>query len=169
MPGQTATYSLNLAPQTGFNETVTLSCTGAPSLSTCTVSPSSVTLSGTSSSSVTVAIATKAATNGFLLPSYHQFPWKMEHRPTLLLLGLATMALMIASLALWRREGRLRWAPVFSVAVLAVVGMLAVSCGGGSNGSGGGSPGTPAGTYTISISASATTATHTMTVTLVVQ
>jgi hypothetical protein len=42
-PGQAAKYTVAVAPGGGFNQTVTLTCSGAPAQSTCSVSPSSVT------------------------------------------------------------------------------------------------------------------------------
>ena len=42
--GQTASFTLNLASSGGFNQTVALTCGGAPTSSTCTVSPSSVSM-----------------------------------------------------------------------------------------------------------------------------
>ena len=58
--GQSANYSLTLAPQSGFSQTVNLACTGAPSESTCTLTPSTVTLNGTASATVAVAVSTTA-------------------------------------------------------------------------------------------------------------
>src|SRR5215469_8642947 len=43
-PGQTANYTLAVAPAGGFNQNVTLACGGVPGLSMCNVSPSSLTL-----------------------------------------------------------------------------------------------------------------------------
>jgi Beta-propeller repeat len=54
--GQTATYSLQVAPVSGFNGTVTLSCSGSPSPSTCSISPNSVSPNGTSDSPFTVTV-----------------------------------------------------------------------------------------------------------------
>lgn len=42
-PGQTASYKVSVAPGGGFNQTVKLSCSGAPVQSSCSVSPSAVT------------------------------------------------------------------------------------------------------------------------------
>ena len=37
--GGTANYTVSAAPANGFNQTITWSCTGAPTAATCTVSP----------------------------------------------------------------------------------------------------------------------------------
>ena len=68
-PGQTATYNLSLMPAGGFNLPVTISCTGAPTLATCNVSPS-VTPSGSSSTAVTVTVSTTARSS---VPSQRRF------------------------------------------------------------------------------------------------
>ncbi|MFL6351961.1 MAG: choice-of-anchor D domain-containing protein [Bryobacteraceae bacterium] len=58
-PGKTAVYSAALRALNGFSGTVTLGCTGLPAKSTCSLSPASVALSGTRSSSISVATKTK--------------------------------------------------------------------------------------------------------------
>lgn len=60
MPGQTATYMISVAPGGGFAQTVALACAGAPAKSTCTVSPSSVVLSG-AAQTATVSVTTTAS------------------------------------------------------------------------------------------------------------
>lgn len=50
------TYTLTLSPLGGLTGTVSLSCSGVPSHTTCSISPSSVTLNGTSSAQATVTI-----------------------------------------------------------------------------------------------------------------
>jgi len=56
--GQTGSLSISLTPTNGFSGPVTLSCSGLPSGDSCTFSPSSVTLSGTTATTVSVAIGT---------------------------------------------------------------------------------------------------------------
>jgi hypothetical protein len=59
--GQSASYTLSLTPLSGFNQAVSLSCNGAPTAATCTVSPSSVTVAGSNTSTATVTVTTTAA------------------------------------------------------------------------------------------------------------
>jgi hypothetical protein len=54
---KTASFTLTLSPLNGFTGTVSLACNGGPPASTCTVSPSSVTLQGTSSATAKVTIS----------------------------------------------------------------------------------------------------------------
>ena len=57
--GQTATFMLSILPLNGSTGTVTLACTGAPQNSTCSVNPTSVTLTGQNSATATVTIVTE--------------------------------------------------------------------------------------------------------------
>jgi hypothetical protein len=173
--GQQATYSIALAPSAGFNQTITVGCTGAPALSTCSVSPSQVTLNGIASTNVTVTIATTAKTlsacAGIPPPSVQMRPTTYRGTSFFVL----TLAVMIPTLALGfviRQKGTL-WRPAFSSVILISASVVLVSCGGGSSTTSGGNPGTPPGKYTISVSGSAgsasTSTTHSVNLTLVVQ
>jgi hypothetical protein len=159
--GQTATYSLTLAPLGGFNQSVNLTCSGAPSLSTCTVTPSSVTLNGTASAAVTVQVMTTAAS---LAP-----PSGKVSPPSLM--GLGRMFWLYAFLAL-ASLGALAGAKKRRAAYLLGAGLLMVmlwsACGGGSQVVH--NPGTPAGTYTLDVSAKMTNTTleHDLKLTLTV-
>lgn len=57
-PGGTAKYTIAINPIAGFNQTVALACGGAPTGSTCSLSSSSVALSGSDPVSVTVSVTT---------------------------------------------------------------------------------------------------------------
>jgi hypothetical protein len=171
--GQTATYTISVAPGGGFDQSVTLTCSGAPAKSTCAVSPSTIALSGTSSPTATVTVSTTASSQVF--PPSGFDGRRMTYRPIPFALALAGMIIVIA-VYLRRRDQRLRWVPVLAFGTLVCIGLTMTSCGGGSSGGGGGgggTTGTPAGSYTITVSASATsgstTLTHTTQLTLVVQ
>jgi hypothetical protein len=165
-PGQVANYALTLAPQNGFNQAVSLTCTGAPSESTCTLTPNTVTLNGTASGTVAVAVSTTAPSlappqGRFLPPGFTglgRMFWLYG------LLGLASLATLAAA-----RKRRAAW--LLGAGLLIV--MLWCACGGGgtktvpppTN------PGTPAGTYTVDVTAtdaSTSTLTHTIQLTLTV-
>jgi hypothetical protein len=64
--GQTATYDLQISPVSGFNGTVALTCGGAPTPSTCAVSPTSAPPNGLSSYAFTVTVNNTA--NALTLP-----------------------------------------------------------------------------------------------------
>ena len=169
-PGQSASYSIAIAPAGGFAQSVALSCSGGPTQSTCTVSPNLIALGGKSATTAMVTVTTMSSAQGPVLP--RGTGWPMEYRQTPLILALIWMSLLMAALLLlmWR-EQRFRWAPTFALAVLACLGMTLTSCGGGSGGGGGINP--QAGTYTITVtgnfSSGSTTLTHAAKLTLVVQ
>jgi hypothetical protein len=161
--GQSAAYQLSFAGTAGFNGTVTLSCSGAPTASTCTVSPASLTLSGITP--VTASVTLSTTSRSWLLPL------RMPRAPFLLpvLLALLLMTWLCAT-----RKRQPRFARILlSTATLMSVLFIA-NCGGGG---GSGSPplprGTPAGTFSITVTASMQQGTQTvnriMNLTVVVQ
>jgi hypothetical protein len=172
--GQTATYIISVAPGGGFDQSVTLTCSGAPAKSTCSVSPSTISLNSTPATTATVSVNTMAASQ--TLPPSGFEGRRITYRPIPFALALAAMFIIIAAY-LRRKDQRLRWMAVLAFGMLVCIGLTMTSCGGGSSGGsgggGGGSTGTPVGSYTISVSATATsgstTVTHNTQLTLVVQ
>jgi hypothetical protein len=161
--GQTATYNLQLTP-TGFSGTVSLGCTGAPTLASCSISPSSTTFNGASTATATVSITT--TTRALLLPTLRfRLPWLFSS-PEWIVWVLLLCALFAFTLR-WHPAPRRAWFPFAALFALFVLG-----CAGG--GSGGGSPtpppqqGTPAGTYTLQVNATSGGTTRTVSLTLVV-
>ncbi|HEY6290096.1 MAG TPA: choice-of-anchor D domain-containing protein [Terriglobia bacterium] len=169
-PGQSATYNLSVAPVDGLNQAIALSCAGAPSESTCTVSPGSVTLNGSSATSFAVTVATTAA-SGLALRPRSTPPFEGGPGEWLLLV-LLTLGGMIW-LARRRPQAmavRLRLGLV-TVCMLVLLALGMAACGGGgSSGAAPSSPGTPAGTYSLTVTGTATsgsaTVTHNVTLTL---
>ena len=164
--GQTANYTVAIASAGGFNQAVALSCSGAPALSTCSLSSSSVTLNGSAPSSVTVVVTTGGSSAklltrvGFPPASTPQTVWwSAASLPGLTLLGICVA---------WRRKQSVRLLRGLAFAWL----FLIASCGGGSGGNNG-TGGTPAGTYSLMVtgtfSSGSTTLTHTTKLTLVVK
>jgi hypothetical protein len=162
-PGQAANYSVTLNPESGYDDTVNLTCTGAPSLSTCTLTPNQVTLNGTASANVAVAVSTTAPSltppRQWLLPPSLRGLGRMFW--LCVFLGLASLAALV-------RARKRRAACLLGGCLLLVV--LWAACGGG-----GGqvihTQGTPPGTYTVDVTATdatTTTLTHTLQLTLTV-
>ncbi|HVB56997.1 MAG TPA: SBBP repeat-containing protein [Candidatus Acidoferrales bacterium] len=140
--GQAATYNLQVAPVSGFNGTVTLSCGDALAKSTCSVSPSSVTVNGTAASALAVTVTTTAAS--MLGPYSTPASRRPSGPPVLPALLVLVVALFIAESAAARNPRR-RLVPALAILAMSLVWM--VGCGGGS--SSGGSAGTPSGTITV--------------------
>lgn len=152
---------------------VLLTCTGAPQTATCSISPASVTLNGSSASTVSVTVTTTAAS------ALSPLRWPPRGGVPRLLVCLLMLA-MLGRVAAWRprRVPPLPMRVGIRAALLCLPLMLAITmsaCGGGSGGGGGpGNPGTPPGTYSITVSAtftssSTTTLKHNLTLTLKVQ
>jgi hypothetical protein len=164
-PGSTATYMIAVNPIAGFNQMVSLSCSGAPTGSTCSLSPNSIALSGSTPASVTVSVTTvgnSAAATQPRSPNGAQIPifFAICGLPGLLLLGGRRSAL-------WRGKN----AAIYGAALLGIVCFVMAGCGGNSSSTGGGS--TPANTYTLTVTGTfasgSATLTHSTNLTMVVQ
>ncbi len=140
--GQTANYTLTLTP-TGFIGTVSMSCSGAPRAATCTASPSSLTLDGSTPADVAVSVGTTARS---MAPPVGP-PGSMGRLATPWLLWLLAL-LMLTGLSLAARR---RAAGALAMALLAVA--LWSACGGGDGVTPLPQTGTPAGTYPITVTA----------------
>jgi hypothetical protein len=156
--GQTATYSLTVSPGGGFNYRVSLACTGAPALSTCTIFPPSVTLDGTNPARATVNVTTTAPSSSFRARRFSPPRWTLR----LPRVFAAFVLLLALAVAIARRRRVWALAAVFTVVA------LWLACGGGGGGGGGGThnPGTPAGTYTLTITGTSETLSHALNLTL---
>ena len=170
-PGQTASYTIAVAPAGGFAASVALSCSGGPAGSACAVSPSTMALSGAAAQTAMVTVTTPA--NGWLLPFRGGWPRDARYRQTPMILTLTAMfLLMVVASQFLRREQNLAWIRVVGFAALVTLGLTLTSCGGGS-GSGGGGTNPQAGTYTVTVTGNftsgATTLNHSAKLTLVVQ
>jgi hypothetical protein len=166
-PGGTATYSLNVSPDGGFNQMVQMSCTGAPAQSTCSVSPSSFTLNGSASQPVTVMVTTMQRSSGLPSPGFGP----PSGGGYLLIWWFGTLVVSALSLASRHREWCRRWACVLGPVCLVGISMAITACGGGS--SGGGTGGIQPGTYNLMVisnfTSGSTTLTHSTPLTLVVK
>ena len=160
--GNPASYAVTLTPGGGFTGTVQLTCTGAPSKATCTLSESSVALDGSSAVTVKVTVTTTAPSVASLSRSSRS-PFRESPFSTFWLIGLGPAA--TATLMLARRR---RAAATIGISVLALV---LISCGGGNSGGGGGGsiPGTPPGTYNLTVSETSGSLTHITTIGLTVK
>jgi hypothetical protein len=167
-PGQAANYSITVSPLLGFNQTVTFSCSGTPAQSTCTFTPSSVTLDGADSAMVNVALVTTAASSSLAQPA--------SGRGRGLFAALSGALGMACLVVVAGRRGRRHLRVFYGLAFLGLllIGMTMPACGGNSgSGSGGGGGGTPTGTYTVAVTGTYTgdsaKLTHSTSVKLVVQ
>jgi VCBS repeat protein/FG-GAP repeat protein len=187
--GTSATYALTVSENTGFGGKVNLSCSGAPTAATCSVSPTSVMINaGTPPTAAVTVTVTTTARSEIVTPTAQrddrQTPL-IHASPRVVAIYAATLAVLFGLAAAFgarRRRGML-WAPLAAgVLLLALMGMSGCGGGGGSSSTGGGTnpppsggtaTGTPAGSYTITVTATAgsgaNAVSHTTKLTLVVQ
>ena len=152
--GSPANYTLSIGGA-GFSGTVSLTCSGAPQQSTCSV-PSSVTVSANKTATIPVTVTTTAGTVAEL------------HLPmsTPLVLGASALALLF----LPRRIRGSVWLRIFGFLSLTAATLSLSGCASvvlfGTNG---GKQATPSGSYTLTVSASAGSMTDSTQLTLIVQ
>lgn len=160
--GSSATYTITVTPQNGFNSAVALACSVPANMGmSCTLAPASISPNG-APATATLTVNTTAPTQAAIVPGRKVSP--------LYGLWLPLPAIALAGMGLGSRSRKLG---IGLVLLLALALTLLVGCGGGASSSGGGgagSPGTPAGNYTISLTASTPgLPTHTQAATLTVQ
>jgi hypothetical protein len=170
-PGQPATYTLSAAGEGGFSQSVSFSCTGAPSEAACTVSPSPLT-PGSSATNITVSVTTTAPS--ISAPRSRPLSPIPPRSPGLR--GLLMFALVLAAMA-WsfgrrKQPGVSRWRSTLVPLASGLLLTLALAgCGGGSA-SVTPNPGTPTGSYKLmatgSTGSGSATLSHSVTLTLTV-
>jgi trimeric autotransporter adhesin len=168
--GATGTATLSLGSINGFNAAVALVCT-APTGMSCTLNPTSVTVNGLTTATLTINASTPASSVKSPGPSARRMEWLAASG------GAALAGVFLLGLPARRR----RWRSMLSLVCLAVLA-AGIGCGGG-----GGSPSaptppttptppptsgatpTPAGTYTIVVTGTqGTSLAHAVAVTVIV-
>jgi FG-GAP-like repeat len=158
-PGQSATYTINATSSGGFSGNVNLSCSGAPSTVSCTVTPAVIQLNANGSTPYSVFVATTPPSSA---ASFAHTKTDFPMRAGLHLL----FGLIAALFAIDARESRSKKA----IVLLVVTGLflLFTSCGGGGGSGNQGGSGTPPGTYSLTITGTADSASRTTNITIVV-
>jgi hypothetical protein len=133
-PGESGISALNLAPLYGFTGTVSLGCSTTQTSLTCTVSPTSLNLTGASPATATLTVNSTAQVSATPpLPPLRIppcFRWRVG--------SLWLLAALLAAAAMSLFTMRWRPASLLFTAALLVVGVWA-ACGGGGGEGGGGS------------------------------
>ncbi|HEX5483734.1 MAG TPA: choice-of-anchor D domain-containing protein, partial [Terriglobia bacterium] len=161
--GQPATYTVTLAPVSGFNNPVSLSCSsGLPTGASCSFSPASITSNGSSPVSSTVTITTTAHLKSVAGPP----PGNGAPPPGTPLGGAMRDAILLALALGLVVAVRLRWRkqPWLLLGMVLVFALLVGGCNLGYYGFIGSNPaptGSPAGVYTVVISGTYTPAAST--------
>jgi hypothetical protein len=155
--GQTANMTAAVSPDGGFSQQVSLSCSGAPADSVCSITPAQVTTNGSTPSSVSVAITTTSRSLVFPVPI--TLPTITQLR-ILLVLFSAALLLHLST----RRVKRF----VFAFCVVLAVAALGSGCAGtvGNSSKPPTGSGTPAGSYTLTLTGASGNLSHNVTFTL---
>jgi FG-GAP-like repeat len=165
-PGSAANFNLKIDPMGGFNQTVALSCSGAPAGSTCTLSANSLSFDGSTPVSFTATVTTLGNSAGGNQPAR---PWTPDTQIYFAICGLPGLLLLGSST---KSRKRRMWV-VYGMASLALGCGVIAGCGGGKSSSSGGAGTTPAGNYIITVtgtySNASTNLTHSTMLTMTVQ
>ncbi|HLQ32217.1 MAG TPA: choice-of-anchor D domain-containing protein, partial [Chloroflexota bacterium] len=147
--GQAATYTMTLAPSGGFNDTITMSCSGAPPGGACSVSPSAFTLNTTTK--ITITVTTTARSNAVPVSGPQGVPPLVAPRLDLPWLLWLLAVTSLGSLAMF---GRKRASLAFGMTML--FALLCLGCAGGTGAPApvGPTAGTPPGNYALIVTAS---------------
>lgn len=159
--GNSATSTVTVAPTFGFTGTVNFGCIITPTVTpapTCTLSSSSVQISGSGTQSVTVKVGTTAPVTSRTLP-----PVSFPTGPLPLMWALTLLG---SGWLLMRNRSR---GPVLAVPIVLLALAFSVGCGGGSSSSTHMTPGTPTGNYTVTITATSGSVSQNMALSMVVQ
>lgn len=150
--GGSATTTISLSPENGFNSATTFACSGLPKYASCTFNPASVTPSS-AAATTTLTIATDVNTTTALLE-----PQKTHQIPARLLIsgaGGAALAILFWPGFLSRRRRR-AWARLLGLVILGIAIIhTTIGCGASDQ--------TPEGTSAITLTATSGTVTHTAT------
>jgi hypothetical protein len=166
--GQTATYNLQLVPGAGYSGNISMACSGAPSHSTCAVTPNPVALTSGNAANFTVNIATTASS--FLVPNSARRPISIPPMPAPNFLGWTLAFSIVVMATLYQRGDRRRFgfaftSRQFAYSGFAIVILMAYGLAGCATGGNSTAPppptqsGTPQGTYTITLTPAASSMT----------
>jgi sugar lactone lactonase YvrE len=170
--GSPAAYNLQVAPISGFNGTVALSCTGAPLESTCTPSEASATPNGNTAATFSVQVTTKAPSIAALGVDRQWRAFKgLRILPMVLMVALASTLLAFAS-RFRSAAAQRRRAYAFAIPLgFLVLAIILIGCGGGGYSSPVPPPpsgGTPTGNYALTITGTSNGVSHSQALTLTV-
>jgi hypothetical protein len=156
--GNPATYSLSIGGGPGFSGATSLTCSGAPQYTACSITPSTVTVASGSNTNFTVTVSTTQTV--------------AANRPAhgVAFAGLGVASLFSLSLLLSRKRRLISLCCFLLAASVSLFGISGCAGSSSSNGSGGSTQiyATPPGTYTLTVTATAGSDSTTQNLTLIV-
>jgi Beta-propeller repeat len=162
-PGASATYLLTVTPLGGsFTSAVKLSCTGLPTQTTCSLSPSAVTPGG----SIATATLTLETTGSLTGVGRGRLP--ENSRVNAIWVPLQAIGIFGIVFAGSRRRSKKRRTDVL-MGLMFVALLFTTACAGGVGGAPKAQSGTPAGTYNITVTGSSGSLQHSVNLTLIVE
>jgi beta-propeller repeat-containing protein/ASPM-SPD-2-Hydin domain-containing protein/HYDIN/CFA65/VesB family protein len=169
--GRAAAYQVDLVSFTGFTGSVALTCTDPATASSCTVQPTSATVTGNTPTPIQLNVTTAGSTTSSVKPVLPTRAPPLPPVPVKMFV-VALMLIMLwtaASARKWERAAQLAQ----SVGITTLLAVSLAACFGGSSATT--TAGTPTGTYTLTVTAtytpagSSTTVTRSIPLTLIVQ
>jgi hypothetical protein len=158
--GATATYTISIANVGGaFTDAVKLSCGGAPTNATCSLSSSSVTPGSSTTATMTVSTTASVAQ---ALPASRRGTYYAFWLP---ILGTGLFGMLLPGLGARRKKAGVAGL----LALLCLILMLMPACAGGTGISPPKNKGTPSGTYTLTVTGTSGSLQHSLPLTLTVQ
>jgi Right handed beta helix region len=173
-PGQTTSFTANLAGINGFSGSVSLACSGLPAQSTCALSPVSISLAGTATENATITVSTTASslTTGAKPPSTVTPSFHLRASSGVWLFA---MTMWLILLGAYKKTPSGRWRSIPALGTLAIMIVMLSSCAMAVKSSTSTAapppitqPGTPAGSSTIVVTATSGSLTHSTQFTLTV-
>jgi hypothetical protein len=156
--GNSVTSTITITPMGGFNQQISLTCSGLPAAASCSFSPASLTPSGTGAATSTLTIRTDVAVAASPVP-----PHPGQSSGGAVTLASLEGAALLGLLLLRGRRRNTRWRHLQLGLILAVAGVCtAIGCG--SSG-----PTTPQGTSAITVTGTAGSTSHSAPYSLTVQ
>jgi Bacterial Ig-like domain (group 3)/FG-GAP-like repeat/FG-GAP repeat len=166
-PGDSSSSTITITPTGGFDQMVSLTCSGAPANATCMISPTSFALDGTDAATATLTIQTEGKSAALQLPLA---PHPANTSGSVFSSALAFVifssgGLLGLTLLSNRRRNKTRWSIQIGLLLMVLTASFLTACGS----SGSSNPTTPPGTYQITVTAAGGSNSHSQVFSLTVQ
>jgi Bacterial Ig-like domain (group 3)/FG-GAP-like repeat len=163
--GGSATSTITITPTNGFNQLVSLSCSGAPANTTCAINPTSFTLDGTDAATAILTIQTDGKSAALRLPNAPHSANRASGLFGFAFVLFSSAGLLGLTLLSDHRRDKNRWSIHIGLLLMVLTLFFLIGCGS----SGSSNTTTPPGTYQITVTAAGGSSTHSQIFSLTVQ